>query len=142
MELCTTIPPRNDGTVTLSFPLGGGKKQLYVFTGEPLSCEVENAAHVKTMLATGNFLSRKDYEEEMDFRHRAAVRSARQKSAGQLQAAQESAALASGSFVPALGEGAPNPADEDEDGPIQDANAQPQEAGTRPTGRVNKANKG
>lgn len=147
MELCTTIPPRNDGTVTVSFNLGRGKTQLYVFTGEPgdpLTCEVEHEGHAQKMVASGNFMSREDYDEEMDFLRRAAERAARLKASGQLDAAKQSAALAAGAFVPGLGEGAANPADEGEaDEEIeQNPNALPEEAGTRPTGRVRRANKG
>ncbi|UBQ44584.1 hypothetical protein [Comamonas thiooxydans] len=146
MELCTTIPPRNDGTVTVSFPLRGGKIKLYVFTGEPLACEVEDEGHIAKMQASGNFMSREAYEKEIDFLRQAAERAARLKAAGQLEAAQQSAALAAGAFVPGLGPGAGSPGadeeDEAEETSQQNANALPQEAGTRPTGRVNRAAKG
>lgn len=145
MELCTTIPPRNDGTVTVSFPLGGGKTKLYVFTGEPLACEVEDEGHIAKMEASGNFMSREAYEQEIAFLRQAAERAARLKAAGQLEAARQSAALAAGAFVPGLGENAANPADEEEEEneseSAQNPNAQPQEAGTRPTGRVRRAQK-
>ncbi|MEF9946836.1 MAG: hypothetical protein RR800_00590 [Comamonas sp.] len=148
MELCTTIPARKDGTVTVPFAIGGGKTKLYVFTGEPLACEVDDEAHAAKMIGTGNFMSREDYEDEMDLARRMMQRAERQKAAGQVEAAKKSAALASGAlspgaFVPGLGEGAANPGDEDEDAGLgnTDPNAQPEEAGTRPTGRVRKAQK-
>jgi hypothetical protein len=140
MELCTTIKPRNDGTVIVSLPIGRGQTRTYTFSGEPLACEIEDEEHADQLLATNNFMTRTDFEEEMEFRRKVAERHARQVSQAQrLQAAQSAAAGGGDTFVPGLGDDLGE--ELEEESTEAQNNAQPQEAGTRPTGRVRRAAK-
>ncbi len=125
MELLTTIPARTDNTVRVSVPQPSGPAKEYVFKGKPGVCDVANEADAEFLLNSGNFMSRKDYEEEMAFLAKAAQREAR-KNAG-------AATVTAATFVP----GEP----EDDDLPAG-GNGLPDESNTRPTGRVRKAGGG
>lgn len=102
MKLFTSIPPRKDGTVQLSHD-----GVQYDFTGSPLCCEVEDAAHARHLKLLG-FMEQDEFEAEQKFLRLQAERAARQL--------------------------APAPLDDDADG--ADFDAAPIEDGTPPTGRV------
>lgn len=146
MELCATIKPRADGTVIVNIPLGRNETRKYVFSGDPLACEVEDESHAALMQATNNFLTREDYEKEMAYRREQRERRERQKAQAQRLQALQSAAGTGGSFVPPLGADDGDSFDDADDLDEErqtnaQTNAQPQEAGTRPTGRVRRAQK-
>lgn len=123
MKLFTSLPARRDGT--LNVVLGDGTK--IVFTGTPLSADVEDEDHADELEGMG-FLSQEDFEAEAEFQRKAQARALR-------QAAREGRRTASpGTFAP--GEGAD---DDDEDDTPTDTNAAPLEANTPPTGVVRRA---
>lgn len=128
MELLTTIPARTDNTVRVSVPQQSGPAKEYVFKGKPGVCDVANEADAEFLINSGNFMSRKDYEEEMAFLAKAAQREARKNAT-----ATAATAATAATFVP----GEP----EDDDLPAG-GNGLPDESNTRPTGRVRKAGGG
>lgn len=50
MKLETSVIPRRDGTVRATVD-----GELYVFTGDPLTCEVKNKAHIAYLLSRGDY---------------------------------------------------------------------------------------
>ncbi len=120
MKLFTALPARRDGTLNVATDDG----KTYQFTGQPLSCEVEDEDHADELQAKG-FQPQDEFEAEQDFLKKAEARAAR-------LAARGGAPSARGTFTPGVGSG-----DQDADDEIvTGGDGAPQEAATPATGRV------
>lgn len=121
MKLFTSLPARKDGTLIVRH-----KGASYVFTGKPLSCEIEDEEHAEDLRGL-NFQTQEEFEAEQKFLRLQAEREAR-------RAALEGNAQSSrGTFSPALG------AEEDDEDSLDGGTGLPQESNSAPTGRVRRA---
>jgi hypothetical protein len=51
MKLETSVPARRDGTVRATMLDG----TLYIFTGDPLTCDIKDKAHIAYLLSRGDY---------------------------------------------------------------------------------------